>query len=197
MYRSGWAACALILGLLVGGCAHPINLNGDTASLIGTAGATEKVDRKVGLMITEQQRSREVTTAGGGGDKVSYFPYRDLETGLYVVLSEVFSGVTRIAGPGDAKVKSDGITLMIVPEIVTTSHSPSLLTWPPTVFTVELTCSVKDANDRELTRLRVQGEGRAEFNEFVSDPSLSAKRASTDALKKLVKSFSDAKPALR
>jgi hypothetical protein len=195
--RLWWASVVLVAGSLLGGCAHPISVSGDAAALAGTSAAAAKVDRKVGLLITEEQRKREVTSPGGGGDKVSYFPYRDLETGLYVALNEVFTGVTRLAGPADEKVRSEGVTLIIAPEIITTSHSPSLLTWPPTVFTIELTCSVKDTDARELTRIRVQGEGRAEFDEFKSDPSLSAKRASTDALKKLVKSFSDAKPVLR
>jgi hypothetical protein len=138
-----------------------------------------------------------VVSPGGGGDKVSYLPYRDLETGLYVALSEHFAGVSIVNGAGDAKVKSEGLTLFVTPEISTTSHSPSLLTWPPTVFTVELSCIVKDANDRVLKQFRVQGEGRAEFDEFKADPSLSAKRASNDALKKLVRAIGEFKAELR
>lgn len=196
MIRTIWAALAVCVALLAGGCAHPISLTADAASVVGSAGGA-KVDRKVGLVVTDEQRKREVTSPGGGGDKVSYFPYRDLETGLYMALSEHFSGVSIVNGTGDAKVKSEGLTLFVTPEISTTSHSPSLLTWPPTVFTVELTCTVKDASDRVLKRLRVQGEGRAEFDEFKSDPSLSAKRASNDAIKKLVRALGDSKAELR
>jgi hypothetical protein len=196
MMRMIWAALAIGVSLLAGGCAHPISLTADAASVVGSAGGT-KADRKVGLVITEEQRKREVVSPGGGGDKLSYFPYRDLETGLYMALSEHFTGVSIVGGAADAKVKSEGLTLFVTPEISTTSHSPSLLTWPPTVFTVELACTVKDANDRVLKQFRVQGEGRAEFDEFKSDPSLSAKRASNDAIKKLVRAIGEFKASLR
>jgi hypothetical protein len=189
-------AISLLIALFAGGCAHPINVTGDAAALIGTGGGA-KVERRVGLLVTDDQRKREVTSAGGGGDKINYFPYRDLEAGLYVALGEVFAGVTRISSATDDKVKADGVTLIVSPDIATTSHSPSLVTWPPTIFTVELSCTIKDTNDRVVSRVRVQGEGRAEFDEFKSDPSLSAKRAATDALKKLVKALSDVKPTLR
>ena len=196
MIRTIWAALVLSAAVLAGGCAHPISLTADAASIVGSAGGAT-ADRKVGLVVTEEQRKREVVSPGGGGDKLSYFPYRDLETGLYMALSEHFTGVSIVNGPGDAKVKSEGLTLFVSPEISTTSHSPSLLTWPPTVFTVELACTVKDANDRVLKQLRVQGEGRAEFDEFKADPSLSAKRASNDALKKLVRAIGEFKSGLR
>jgi hypothetical protein len=196
MKRTFWIIAALFAALLAGGCAHPISLAADAGSL-GAASAGGKIDRKVGLVITEDQRKREVVSPGGGGDKVSYFPYRDLEAGLYFTLAESFAGVSRITGAGDPKVAADGLTLIVVPEISTTSHSPSLLTWPPTIFTVELACTVKDARDQVVLQFRVQGEGRAEFDEFKADTSLSAKRASTDALRKLAKAINDNAAKLR
>lgn len=196
MFRSLLAALIVGAAFMVGGCAHPISLTPDVASVLGSGGGA-KSDRKVGLVMTDEQRKKEITSPGGGGDKVSYFPYRDLETGLYTALSEHFSNVSVVTGPADAKVRSEGITLFVASEIATTSHSPSMLTWPPTIFTVELTCTVKDANDKVLKQLRVQGEGRAEFDQFKLDPSLSAKRASTDAIQKLVKELSAAKDSLR
>lgn len=194
--RSFWAAAAAVAVLALGGCAHPINLSADTAAVVGS-GSGPKVDRKVGLVMTDELRKREVISPGGGGDKLSYYPYKDLETGLYVALSETFTGVALVTGSADPKFKAEGLTLTVVPEIATTSFSPSLLTWPPTVFTVELTCTVRDADERVVKRLRVQGEGRAEFDEFKSELSLAAKRASTDAVRKLVKALAEAKPELR
>lgn len=194
--RHVWMALALGVVLALGGCAHPISMTGEVSKVLGT-GAGTKVDRKVGLVITEEQRRREVTTAGGGGDKVSYYPYRDLETGLYVVLSEHFAGVTLVNGLADPKIKAEGLQLTVVPEIATTSHSPSLLTWPPTIFTVTLECTIRDSADRVVRQVRVQGEGRAEFDEFKSDPSLTSKRAATDALIKLSRALDDARGALR
>ncbi|EHR72646.1 hypothetical protein BurJ1DRAFT_3843 [Burkholderiales bacterium JOSHI_001] len=195
MKRLFQTLCSFAMVLLVTGCAHPISLSADVAALSGTGNA--KVDRKVGMVMNDDMRKREVISPGGGGDKVSYQPYRDLETGLYVALSESFSGVARVSGPADAKVQAEGLQLLVTPSIATTSYSPSLVTWPPTVFTVELTCSITDAQNKPVTEVKVQGEGRAEFDEFKADFSLSAKRASADALKKLVKALGDAAAKLR
>jgi hypothetical protein len=195
MKRFFLAFASFLMVVLATGCAHPISLSGDVAGLGGTGAS--KIDRKVGLVMNDDLRKREVTSPGGGGDKVSYQPYRDLETGLYVALSESFSGVSRVSGAADPKVQTDGLQLLVTPSISTTSYSPSLMTWPPTVFTIELACSITDAQNKPVTEVKVQGEGRAEFDEFKGDFSLSAKRASTDALKKLVKALGDVSAKLR
>lgn len=186
------AAMATVLAL--GGCAHPITL-GPNVSSLGGSGAT-KIDKRVGLVITEEAKKREVITPGGGGDKVSYFPYRDLESGLYFTLSEGFAGVARLSGPADPKVASEKLNYVITPDIRTTSFSDSVITWPPTLFTVELICAVVSDSGAPVTTLRVVGDGRASWEEFKGDFSLSAKRASEDALKKLVKAIAEDK-ALR
>lgn len=192
-----WSALAasLLLAVFITGCAHPISLSADVAGLAGSGKL--KSDRKIGLSISEADRQREITGPGGGGDKVSYFPYRDLETGLYIAMSESFAQVTRVSGPADPKVKEQGLHYLATPSIVTTSSSPSLLTWPPTLFTIALTCTISDAEGKAITELRVFGEGRAEFDEFKSDASLSARRASADALKKLMSALAEATPKLR
>lgn len=184
-----WLAAGLV-ALSLFGCAHPISMSPDLGRLKAEPGA--RIDRKVGLVVTEADRAMEVTGPGGGGDKVSYFPYRDLEAGLYVALSETFANVTRLAGSADPKVAAEGLHFVITPRIVTTSYSPSLFTWPPTVFTVELSCKVSDGGGRALTEVRVLGDGRAEFEEFKGDFSLSARRASEDALRKLMKALASA-----
>lgn len=185
----------LLLVAIVSGCAHPISLGGDVTSLAGTG--TGKLDKAVGLSMTDEDRKREVIGPGGGGDKISYLPYRDLEIGLYIALSETFASVSRVTGINDPKVKVDGLNYIVTPAISTTSYSPSIFTWPPTIFTIELACKVVDADGKAVTEVRVMGEGRAEFDEFKGDFSLSAKRAADDALKKLIKALSDAKPQLR
>jgi hypothetical protein len=189
-------AFALAVAALAVGCAHPISLTTDAGKLVGTA-KVPKTDRKVALVMTEDQKKLELQTPGGGGDKVSYFPYRDLESGLYVALSESFASVSRVSSLADPKVKADGLSLMFVPDVATTSYSPSLLTWPPTVFTVTLGMDIKDTNNVTVKKLQVQGEGRAEFDEFKGDFSLSAKRAAEDALKKLIKAVADVKDSLK
>lgn len=186
------AACLVVLAT---GCAHPISLSGEVAQ--PSAAAASKLDRKVGLAITDEQRKLEVTTPGGGGDKVSYVPYRDLEPALYFALGELFLDVRKISGPTDPKVQAEGLSYIVTPTISTTSFSPSMLTWPPTVFTVDLSCRVSDLQNKVVAEVKVQGEGRAEFDEFKKDVSLSAKRASEDALRKLTKALSEAVAKLR
>jgi hypothetical protein len=189
-----WGTAALAVALLTG-CAHPISLSTDASRLMGSGQV--KVDRKVGLVVTDDQRKQEVVAPGGGGDKVSYLPYRDLEPGLYVVLSESFASVARISGPNDPKIAAEGLNVLVVPVVSTTSFSPSIVTWPPTVFTVELNLSFNDLQNKPVAQVRVQGEGRAEFDEFKSDQSLSAKRAVEDALKKLLKAVSETAARLK
>lgn len=186
---------ALLAVSLLTACAHPITLGGNVSKLSGTGQA--KIAHKVGLLVTDEQRNLQVTTPGGGGDKVSYQPYRDLESGLYVALSESFAGVTRVASPNDTKIASEQLRYVVKPTIATTSSSPSPFTWPPTVFTVELTCKITDSTDKLLTEVKVLGEGRAEFEEFKADASLSARRASDDALTKLMKAFAEVADKLR
>lgn len=189
----GWLATLLVVTLT--GCAHPVSLSSDVSKLMGSG--ANKIDRKVGLVMTDEQRRFEQTTPSGGGDKVSYLPYRDLESGLYVVLSENFAGVTRVAGVNDPKVAADGLAFLVLPAIATTSFSPSLVTWPPTIFTVAVTLSVVDPRNNPVTEVKVQGEGRAEFDDFKTDVSLSAKRAAEDVLKKLMKAINDISAQLR
>jgi hypothetical protein len=197
MNRILFAALAVVVAVGVGGCAHPISLQSDSAALVGSNKATPKIDRKAALAIADEAKKREVTTPGGGGDKVSYFPYRDLETGLYVAMSETFTSVSKVNGLSDPKIAQEGITLVLVPEITTQSHSPSLVTWPPTVFTIDVAATVKSPDNRTLKQFKVQGEGRAEFDEFKNDHSLSAKRAAMDMLNKLVKALNEHAAALR
>ena len=49
-----------------------------------------------------------------------------------------------------------------------------------------LNCQLKDVDGKIFDTIRVEGEGQAEFSEFKSNFSLSAVRASNDALQKLV-----------
>lgn len=174
-------ACVVLFG-----CAHPINMKPDLNTV--QAASAKRIDKQVGYHMSDANAALEVTTPGGGGDKVRYFPYRDIEPGFYKALSEVFSGVSKIKNPKDAEeVRKSGVSLLIVPEISTTSSSPSPFTWPPTQFTVTLAGTITDAAGQLVRKFSVMGEGKAEFDEFKSNFSLTAVRASNDALAKLVK----------
>ena len=189
----GWILGTLVAATLAG-CAHPISMSPDLAA-VPSAGGAGVINKAVGYHIPDAARAQEITTAGGGGDKVRYFPYRDLEPGLYKALGESFRSVTRIANPADASaIAASGIQLLITPEIRTVSSSESLLTWPPTQFTVDLTCTVTDSRGQAVSVIRVSGYGRAEFNEFKNNHSLAAVRASNHALALLVKALVESPP---
>ena len=167
------------------GCAHPITLNPDLATI--QAKGSPLIDKQVGFHISDASKAQEVTPPGGGGDKVRYFPYRDLEPGIYKALTEVFRSVSKVKDPKDLEsLRTSGISLLIVPEITTTSASPSPFTWPPTQFSVTLACTVTDAAGKPVRSFSVTGNGKVEFDEFKSNFSLAAVRASNDALSRLV-----------
>ncbi|BBB25984.1 hypothetical protein [Amphritea japonica] len=166
------------LAALVVGCAHPINITqlDDQADYAG-----DKVSKTVAYVITDAQKQEEVISAGGGGDKVSYYPYRDLEKTIRSVLGSVYDDVYAINSTTDFKaIESNNIQLIYVPVISTSSSSESMFTWPPTKFTVNLSCSVNDEKGQNVANVTVSGEGAAEFSEFKNDFGLSARRASTD-----------------
>lgn len=172
-----------MLALLVA-CAHPISME---ATQMPERGTTGLVNKKVAYVISDADRAKEVTTAGGGGDKVKYLPYRDIEKSLRAALKAVFDDVVALKSTSDAKAIADsGPAYVFTPVINTTSSSSSAFTWPPTQFTVELVCPVTDAQGQPVTEVRAQGTGAAEFAEFKSDFSLSARRATADAAAKLV-----------
>jgi uncharacterized membrane protein YoaK (UPF0700 family) len=126
-----------------------------------------------------------VTTPGGGGDKVSYFPYRDLESGIFKILGNIYDRVVLVSSPTDVEaLAKSGVSVVAQPQIITQSSSDSVLTWPPTFFQVQLSCTFTAIGGAKIAETFVTGTGNAEFSEFKSDFSLAAKRASEDALKK-------------
>lgn len=184
----------IALAALVTGCAHPISVTSDIAQIKGSG---TKVDKTVGYYIAPEERTREVTTGGGGGDKVRYVLYRDLEPGIFKAMSEVFTNVVQLDSPTDAaRIAKDNVSFVITPKITTNSSSDSLLTWPPTQFTIDMVCKVTDKSGAPMKEFTASGTGRAEFSEFASDHSLSAKRAAQQAMSNLVKAL-EAYPEFR
>ncbi len=183
---------ALLTCVFLFGCARPITMNPDLALVTG--GGVAKINKTAGYYISDDSKVLEVTTPGGGGDKIRYFPYRDLEPGLYKALSEVFTSVNKVKDPKDgAALKAANINILITPSIATTSSSPSAFTWPPTKFGVDMLCTIQDGDGKVLETIRVNGEGKAEFDEFKANFSLAAVRASDDVLAKLIKALRESK----
>ncbi len=174
---------ATALLALLAACAHPIGIGPIETPVRNEAGLSPK---KVAYVMTDADRGKEVTTPGGGGDKVSYFPYRDLEKSIRDALRAVYTDVFVIKSSTDAEaIRTFGVSYVFSPEITTTSDSPSPFTWPPTKFGIDLTCKVTDAEGKLLTQVRAQGNGAAEYSEFMKDFGLSGRRAATQVSEQL------------
>jgi hypothetical protein len=169
--------------IIAAGCAHPITMSPDVSKVQREGNAAPLLAKNVGYYIPAEKRDLAVTTPGGGGDSVTYHPYRDIEAAFYKMLSNVFADVTVLTAPNDADAFSKrNIKFVVTPQITTSSSSPSPFTWPPTYFGVALTCNIADASGTPVVTKSVMGQGRAEYDEFKSDFSLAARRAAQDAL---------------
>ena len=60
-----------------------------------------------------------------------------------------------------------------------------LFTWPPTNFTVDLTCNVRDSTGTLMATPRVVGTGSAETGERLRHHGIAGERAMEDALTKM------------
>jgi hypothetical protein len=170
--------------MMAAGCAHQMTMRADVAGLAVPAGATRS-PKNIGLYISPENRAKEVTTPGGGGDKVSYRPYADMETGLYKVLGNTFQNVDLLSTLSDVNsIAKHSLTLIAIPEITTKSSSSGIMTWMATDFTVQLSCKFTDVAGREVTTVSATGTGHAQFSDLKSDFSAAGERASRDALEK-------------
>ena len=170
-----------LMALIVSGCAHSVNISPDL-SAIGSDSSAKKLDKKMGYYFAED-RTKEVITSGGGGDMVKYQPYKDIEVGFSKIFSNVFTSVISLTSSNDpAKNTSDYISEII---ISTNSSSPSLFTWPPTIFGVNITNGIRDSRGVVVANLQISGQGNAEFGEMKGEFGLAGKRAAQDALLKM------------
>jgi len=181
MKSSAWIAAAIGFLLLVG-CAHSITIAPDLAA-IDPKDPIEKIQQNVGYYISAEDRARAVITPGGGGDKVQYFPYRDLEPGLFKVLTNMFNDVFALKTPDDKSfLASKNITFVLIPKIQTNSSSDSLFTWPPTDFTVLVECDALSPDGQPIWQVTATGVGKAIFSELAHEFGLAGRRASEAAL---------------
>lgn len=171
----------LILAVMViTSCAHSIRISPDMNAIRGEV--SNKSDITVGYYITEMQLATEITSSGGGGDEVTYFPYKDTEVALRSILSEKFSRVYSLKSQSsDALMAEKDIRFVFTPDIKTESSSDSIFTWPPTNFSIELNCKAYSPQGEMVWSKTVTGEGAAEFSDFGSNPGMAAQRASEQA----------------
>jgi hypothetical protein len=185
-------AGATLIALVLTGCAHPLQIAPAIAKLERPADAKPRIKASVAYLVDDARRSEEKTTAGGGGDKVTTMPYRDIETGFYKMLTNVFDNVTTIRSLADKEaLAKSGTQYIIVPTVTPNSSSNSVVTWPPTSFTIDLVCDISDTNGKTIANPRVVGTGNAEFDEFKSDFALAGRRAMEDALVRMQRQLLD------
>jgi len=175
------AIAAAIAALLVG-CAHPISVTPDASKLSLGLDPKQRTEAKVAYQVSATELALEVTTPGGGGDAVRYFPYRDMDEGIERMLGVVFTQVSR---SGTTLVGRAGTDYVITPAIVTNSGSDGLLTWPPSNFTVDLTLTIRRASGEIVASPRVVGHGHAADGERIFDHGIAGRRATEDALLKM------------
>jgi hypothetical protein len=188
-------ASALMLASLVG-CAHPYVISPDIAKIERLSNA-QPIKKNVAYYISPDMLNKEVETPGGGGDSVKYKPYKDIEMAFYKMLSNTFENVTVLKTPQNAElIQKNNISYVITPSLLTNSSSSSLVTWVPTKFNVDLTCTVNDASGNPVVVANVIAEGNAEFDEWKKDFPLAGKRAAEKALNMMHSKLLDA-PELR
>lgn len=176
------------MAALLTGCAHPIDVTPNTSGLDASAGAMAhpKISAKAAYYIASDLTKLEVTTPGGGGDNVRYYPYQAIEPGFQKMLANVFGSAIKLdAAPTATDLASKEITYLIVPTVVTTSGSTGFFTWPPTNFSVDLTSQVRSRDGAVIASPRVVGVGSAETGERLSDHGIAGRRAMADALTKM------------
>ncbi|MEW5775074.1 MAG: hypothetical protein AB1916_16270 [Thermodesulfobacteriota bacterium] len=128
----------------------------------------------------------KVTTAGGGGDKVHYFPYAETEPALRKALTGIFARVVNLPDPTDTGfIQENAVAYVFMPHISTNSTSSSIMFWPPSEFTIELDCRATDPAGATLWQKTVTGKGNAEFDEFKHDFQLAPRRAVIQAFSRL------------
>lgn len=175
-------ATAAVLVFALTACAHGVKIS---PQLTLASDPSRLVEKKVGYRITDAQRALQVTTPGGGGDKISYFLYRDLESGLFQTLSTVFSAVYVIPEASSQEFIVDkNISFVFTPVMESDSSSTNVVLWNPTDFTLRLRATAMDASGQEVWAQDFVGEGKASAGGSVVETP-SAQAAAADVFSQL------------
>ncbi len=182
MYKSLSLFTLAVAFITISGCAsRTFEITPPIDQLI-SQGNNEKIDKVVGYYISAENKGAKVTSSAGGGETVSYFPYRDTELAFKTLLKKKFATVHVLSSLNDAEAHSKkNISYIFRSTITTNSSSESIMFWPPTSFNFELSCFATKPNGEEVWSKTVISEGKAESSESKHDYSLSARRASEKA----------------
>lgn len=169
-----------MLMLALGGCAHQINIVPDTLVL----DVQTKYPATIGYVIPDERMNLQVTTPAGGGDKVSYYPYKALDTSLQMAFRQVFQHAQRLQSPQQAQQLED-VLLVFDPTIGTDSSSSSSFFWPPESFTVTLEVKVSDRMLNREYQVKGTGIGKVTRAEWSSDFGVAGKIAMAASIRDL------------
>lgn len=166
------AAAATVAALA--GCASSASTG---ASSAGTQTQGPLIQKKVAYVMSAGDSGRQVYAPGTSGDIAS----RQLEQSGLDALRSVYADVVVVPSAKDtAGIQAAGISYVFTPQIKADFSAPSPFSKPLTVFNTEVVCIVTNPVGSEVTRVKANGAGKAEFDEFRYDPNLAARRASTD-----------------
>jgi len=178
--------------MMIIGCAHPLIITPELQSLKKTG--NDYIKAKVGYYISPSDRENYVYSPGGGGDRIYYYPYKELEPALQKVLYNVFEDVVRLdLAITPEYLKANEINYAFLPEITTDSYSDGIFTWMPTSFTVNLSCKAFSQDGKLIWNRKYTGIGNATFSESSKDFGLAAKRAGQQAFSEMLNDLANAK----
>jgi hypothetical protein len=175
----------IVLVALISGCAHKIDISPSNDKVTANSSEINQKDYSVGYYF--DNINLEVISAGGGGDKVKYEPYKETESAFRAVLVKHFTKVYNIKSLTNKKfILDNNIKYIFTYKMNTYSFSESVFTWPPTKFSITLECKAVDREDNLIWNKVIMDDGYATYDEFKYDFSLAAKRASENVFKKLM-----------
>jgi hypothetical protein len=157
MKKALLTALALCIFVALSGCAHRIDITPGAGSLNNYAEL--KINKNAAYYISQEDIGTQVVTPAGGGDKVKYYPYKEMEPGLRQVLSNTFNEVYALRSPQDPElVASRRISYIFIPSIATNSSSRSSWIWPPSEFWVTIDCKATDSTGKIIWQTNVKSE---------------------------------------
>lgn len=183
---------ALAATILVSGCAHKIQITPQLDAIRNVEVETP-ADVNVGYFISAADKEKAVITPGGGGDKVTYTPYKETEAALNTMLGRAFHKVYSLRSLSDKSyIAEKNISYIFTPQINTDSSSSGVFTWMATDFTFELTCVAVNSEGVDVWKKTVVGDGHADYGELKRDFGLAARRAAEDAYSKMLQEIINA-----
>jgi hypothetical protein len=179
--RKSWPALFFIIFFMsLGGCTKPVTINPSLADLDKQFGDRDPAPNSVAYYISDSASKGQVVTPGGGGDSVSYFPYRDFIKGFEKMLRNVYQTVTALNSLDENMEEFEEV---LIPEIATSSGSYSGMFWPPEFFSVRIATKIHNSDGKILDTIMVTGRGQATMPaEYAKGRSIAGERAMTDAL---------------